>query len=373
MADVLYFSRDTKAYIEIGDNIWEIPILDGFSFSQATNSTEISLNEMSDINGTSRRGMKKFNDSYAPAEWSMSTYIRPFVSTGTGDGASDDVLSHHAVEEALWALMVGTGVRSDISAAGNTYPGVTPTLSNMVIDFDDSNKTTLGTCKIWFVLGATAGENEASYSISEAVVNEASIEFDIDGIATIAWSGFGSLISDETTPPTATLYEATTATNNFIRNRLTTLVITGTGSGNFESTYDITLTGGNVTVSNNMTFLTPETLGIVNQPLGHVTGSRTIMGSFTCYLNADTSETDHSIDLFEDLIESTTTITNQFGLNFKVGGPTAVPRIELNMAQAHLEIPTHSLDDVVALEVNFSALGTAIDATDELVITYVGS
>ena len=168
MADVLYFSRDTKAYIEIGDNIWEIPILDGFSFSQATNSTEISLNEMSDINGTSRRGMKKFNDSYAPAEWSMSTYIRPFVSTGTGDGASDDVLSHHAVEEALWALMVGTGVRSDISAAGNTYPGVTPTLSNMVIDFDDSNKTTLGTCKIWFVLGATAGENEASYSISEA-------------------------------------------------------------------------------------------------------------------------------------------------------------------------------------------------------------
>ena len=55
------------------------------------------------------------------------------------------------------------------------------------------------------------------------------------------------------------------------------------------SSYSLTLTGGNVTISNNMTFLTPETLGVVNQPLGHVTGTRSVSGNFTCYLNTPSS------------------------------------------------------------------------------------
>ena len=36
MADNMFFSRDTKFLIRIGSDVWEIPILDGFSFSQAT-------------------------------------------------------------------------------------------------------------------------------------------------------------------------------------------------------------------------------------------------------------------------------------------------------------------------------------------------
>ena len=86
MADTLFFSRDTKVYVaplnaagaEVAGAIWEIPVLDGFSFSQATNSSEITLNEMEASGGGSRRGRKMFNDSYAPAEWSFSTYTRPF-------------------------------------------------------------------------------------------------------------------------------------------------------------------------------------------------------------------------------------------------------------------------------------------------------
>ena len=41
MADTLYFSRDTEVFIKIGSAIWSIPVLDGFSFSQATNASEI--------------------------------------------------------------------------------------------------------------------------------------------------------------------------------------------------------------------------------------------------------------------------------------------------------------------------------------------
>ena len=397
MADTLFFSRDTKVYVaplnaagaEVAGAIWEIPVLDGFSFSQATNSSEITLNEMEASGGGSRRGRKMFNDSYAPAEWSFSTYARPFKSASYAAGGADNQVAHHAVEECLWAMMVGnagagytvpTGSQVSVWAQGLTQDG-----TDLDIDFDDSNTSTLGTANIYFVLGKT-GETATTYKIANCCMNEASIEFDIDGIATIAWSGMGTIIT-ETAAPTATRYEAIGSTTNFIRNRLTQLVMTTAddhllgdlnNDGNQDDvdsdsdveTYALTLTGGNITISNNMTFLTPETLGVVNQPLGHVTGTRTIGGSFTCYLN---SAADSSMDLFERIIEDSDTITNKFDLNFKVGGASAVPRIEFNMAACHLEVPTHSIDDVISLEVNFHALGTDISSTDEIAIKYIGA
>jgi len=391
MADTLFFSRDTKVYVaplnaagaEVAGAIWEIPVLDGFSFSQATNSSEITLNEMEAVGGGSRRGRKMFNDSYAPAEWSFSTYARPFKSASYAAGGADNQVAHHAVEEALWAMMVGN------AGAGYTVPtasqvsvwaqGLTQDGTDLDIDFADSNTSTLGTANIYFVLGKT-GETATTYKIANCCMNEASIEFDIDGIATIAWSGMGTFLS-EASAPTATRYEAIGSTTNFIRNRLTQLVMT-TADDHLRSTgesadgdtdpetYALTLTGGSITISNNMTFLTPETIGVVNQPLGHVTGTRTIGGSFTCYLN---SAADSSMDLFERIIEDSDTITNKFDLSFKVGGASAVPRIEFNMAACHLEVPTHSIDDVISLEVSFHALGTDISSTDEIAIKYIGA
>ena len=363
MADTLYFSRDTKVYVKIGSAIWEIPVLDGFSFSQATNASEITLNEMSDTNGNSRRGRQMFTDSYAPAEWSFSTYARPFASAGSGAGAADSSAKHHAVEEVLWALMVGAG-----TYASNTFPGFTADTTDLDITFSGSNKTTLGTADIFFVMGGAGSGTKTTYKIANCCVNEASLDFDIDGIATINWSGMGTIITEDTAP-TATVYEGVSGTGNFIRNRLTSLAVTTGMGGNHPAAYDLVLTGGNVTISNNMTFLTPETLGVVNQPLGHVTGTRTISGNFTCYLNADD---DSSAELFENIIEDVTKITNDFTLLFKVGG-SSTPRIELNLAQCHLEVPTHSIDDVISLETNFHALPSTIDGTDELTIKYVGA
>jgi hypothetical protein len=109
---------------------------------------------------------------------------------------------------------------------------------------------------------------------------------------------------------------------------------------------------------------------VVNTPLDHVTGTRSISGSFTCYLNNTSSS---SMDLFENLIEGTSTVTNDFDLDFKIGGAASVPRIEMKMPACHLEVPTHSIDDVISLEVTFHALGTDIDSTDELAIKYVGA
>ena len=369
MTDTLYFSRDTQVFVKIGSAVWTMPVLDGFSFSQATNASEITLNEMADTSGNSRRGRQMFTDSYAPAEWSFSTYMRPFRSVGTTDpvtaGAVDTTTKHHAVEEVLWAMMVGSAAYSS-----NTFPGFTADTTDLDIAFTNSNKTTLGEADIFFVMGGAGSGTKTTYKISGCVVNEASIDFDIDGIATINWSGFGKIITEDTAP-TATLFEGAGAsdTSNFIRNRLTSLTAATAMGGNHPATYDLVLTGGNVTISNNITFLTPETLGVVNQPLGHVTGTRSVSGSFTCYLNA---ADDSSAELFENIIEDTTKITNDFTLTFKVGG-TATPRVELLMSQCHLEVPTHSIDDVISIETIFHALPSTIDGTDELSIKYVGA
>ena len=359
MADTLYFSRDTKVYLQQGSNIWEIPVLDGFSFSQATNASEITLNEMSDASGVSRRARQMFTDSYAPAEWSFSTYMRPFIGA-TGDWGDTN---HHCVEEALWANFVAANAWTTSWAAGVTASG-----TSLAFDFNSSNAVTLGTFDLFFVMGGASSGPKTTYKIEGCVANSASIDFDIDGIATINWSGFGKIITEDTAP-TVTIAEAKDATSNFIRNRLTSLAATSSLSGT-AVTYDLVLTGGNITFENNITFLTPETLGVVNQPLGHVTGTRAISGNFTCYLNAaDTPNS--SADLFEDIIEATDTITNSFNLTFSIGG-SAAPKVAIALPQCHLEVPTHSIDDVISIEANFHALPSTISGTDEATITYTG-
>ena len=523
-------SPTTTAVIRAGAGIWEIPVLDGFSVSQGTNTSEITLNEASDTSGNSLRGRQMFTDSYAPAEWSFSTYARPFIASGTvAGGGADNQARHHAVEEVLWALMAGNAAYiSPVDGNQNTVweEGLHNTLSapnnNMqFIDFVDTNKTDLGTCQVYFNLGESStetkvlalpthsdsdkittggtvvggttvtilsmgttsqanlrtlfGESDGSvtyvvgqkvtsaagnrtvpagntvvslssgasnarlflpdvtgievgdvisfshsgstrtvleidptndgglndfqfvqmsaalvipdetvvtfsrritYKVEECCVNEANIEFDIDGIATINWSGLGKLIT-ETVTPTATVYEGTTSTSNMIRNRLTSMTLqaadfaTFPGDGDADGTYNLVLTGGNVTISNNMTYLTPETTGMVNQPLEHVTGTRSVSGSFTTYLDKTVGG---SADLFEDIIEATTSVTNSFDTVFHVGGQgNGLSQLKLTMANCHLEVPTHSLDDVIGLEVNFHALPSTVSGTDELTVAYKGA
>ena len=432
MADTFYYSRDTLVHLtDSAGAIYKIPVLDGFSFSQATNATEVTLNEMATSAGVSRRARQMFTDSYAPAEWSFQTYIRPFKSAGTGTGNHSSV-HHHMVEEPLWNALAGSG------AVGASGTALTADGTDANIAFTNSNKVALDTFDLHFEMGSGKA-NPTIYKIEGCVVNEVSIDFDIDGIATANWSGMGKIISDVASMPTATIDEGTAAadTNNFIRNRLTDLTVTndvvtdtvngavsssasvtldngsalikagqvvsGTGvtagttvsvisgttltlsaamsiadgatltfsNAGMTDTYTLTLTGGNVTISNNMTFLTPETLGIVNQPLGHVTGTRSVSGNFTCYLNTPSSGSS-SADLFEDIIESTSVITNSFDLTFTVGGTGNTPRMVMNLDNCHLEVPSHSIDDIVSLNTTFHALPTSVDAVDEIDLIFVG-
>lgn len=370
----LFFSKDTKVYAAQGANIWELPVLNGYSFNQATNTSEVTVSEMADSAGNSRRGRKMFTDSYAPAEWGFSTYVRPFLVTGTPNRM-------RAIEEVLWANFV----------AANAYTAATPAWGSNValgansldIDFAGSNKVVLGTFDLYFVLGAAtvANANYAAsgdttiYKVTGAVVNEVTMNFDIDGIATLAWSGMGGRLQEIAT------YNASTAirngvdlTTNFIRNRMTQLSAVSSVSGS-SKTYAITLTGGSITMNNGITFLTPDVIGQVNQPLGHVTGTRSISGNFTAYMD---EKTNGPIELFEDLSNATTLITNSFALDFYVGGKAAgdapaAPGIQFKIPQAHLSLPSIDVGDIIAADIAFNALPSNIGTADEVSkISYVG-
>ena len=80
--------------------------------------------------------------------------------------------------------------------------------------------------------------------------------------------------------------------------------------------------------------------------------------------------------LIEDIIESTSVITNDFNLVFVVGGTVSHtaggPSFKVTLPTCHLEVPTHSIDDIVSLETNFHALPTSVDATDEITMEFVG-
>jgi len=453
-ASNLFFSRDTKVYIKQGTNIWEVPVLNGYSFTQSTNASTITLNEMSDATGKSRRGQRVFNDSLSPAEWSFDSYARP-VLVSSKMRSTDEILwaslvNSNAYDPALattgvaitgtptiaagiltiaftatvapfkvgdaatlaglsaatgGSITSGTVVTCTTSGAtiniGTTFSGTvtaatatakptsyTSNATELDFTFGSSNTTTLGTFDLYFVLGGNQivggsylnDGDTTIYQIAECSVNEVTMNFEIDGIATFSWSGMGKTITEvDTFDASAAIVtgfknSGALITNNLIRNRLTALNAVSTSPT--ATTYALAITGGSITISNNMTFLTPETLGVVNQPLGHVTGTRSVSGTFTTYLD---EALNGSIDLYKNLVTATSTITNSFNLQFFVGGKNTAgthpvgPGILFDMGQCHLEIPAINNDDVIAVEVNFTALPSNISGTDEVKkIRYVG-
>ena len=227
----LYFSRNTKVYLKQGSTTWEIPILDGFSFSQGTNNSEITLMEGMKYHATNRkvrRSRRMFTDSFAPAEWSFSTYARPFQaavgqSTGWEVNAGDKLALHHAVEEPLWANFIAKNTWTpsslgDDSASGGAdgnadsnsswAKGVTQSATNMILDFTESESGELGEFELIFVIADDqAGTNKKQYVIKKCVVNEVSVDFDVEGLTTLNWSGFGSDIDEDDTAISVTVDE----------------------------------------------------------------------------------------------------------------------------------------------------------------------
>ena len=242
-------------------------------------------------------------------------------------------------EEPLWGMLMGsdsynpaTGVfyNSVIGAEDATNANVnTPAAATNTFDFSASNVSSFADrWNIYFSF--EDGSNIQVYKLDSSVVNSCSVDFDIDGIATIQWSGFAKTLTDSGTSVPADLAGAQaigiTETTNFIRNRISTVTLSRTDVSP-DDVYNLVLTGGSFSIENNVSYLTPEELGIVNAPLANITGARSISGSMTCYLDNDQANS-KSGELFADLVSDTTTVRNVFDMSINIGGETAdTPRI----------------------------------------------
>lgn len=373
----LQFSRNANVYVELVDaagthvQAWKLSVLDGFSFTQSINSSEITINEAGTI---SRRARLLFNDSLAPVEWSMSTYARPIT---------DNSITH-CPEEPLWAMLMGADgyatnqFTNSVLAGASPSPATqnvnTPANGTNTFDFSASNVSSFSDrWNIYFGFEDTG--NIQFYKLDSAVVNSVTMDFDIDGIATLQWSGFAKSLADAGTSVPSDLSSPITVgltdTTNFIRNRISTVSLVRTDVSP-DDTYDIVLTGGSFTIENNVSYLTPEELGVVNAPLANITGARSISGSLTCYLDNNTGS-DKSGELFADLVADTATVRNVFDMAVNIGGNTAnTPRVTFDLPTAHIEVPTINVEDLLTLEINFHGQVSSgnVDNTDEATIIY---
>ena len=330
-------------------NTREIQVLDGFSFSQNTTAETVTLNE---AGAAPVRGQRSFNTALEPVDFSMSTYMRP------ADGGTNIT----AEESVLWNALFGT------AAIGETNAAWTEDTTNCTLVAGNSQSHQLQKFGLIIVIDGV------SYIIDNCALDSATVDFGLDAIAMVAWAGKGSILRQvagltATTGATVTLGGGTlsgTAKGKntaapFIANKLTTLTlkkeIDGTGA-----TFNVAVTGGSLTIANNLTYLTPANLGVVNRPFTYFTGTRAISGSLNAYLRAGSSNT---AGLLADLLAgSTTDVDPAFFVQFEVGGVTNATRVEFEMPAAVLTIPTVSTEQVVSTTISFTAQGSTSGAFD---------
>ena len=387
-------------------NTFRMGVLDGYSFSQGSDSTDVTISE---AGAAPSRGSKRFNDSLPPAEWSFGTYVRPFKH-GTNSYRTAGV--YDCVENILWAALSGTGLPSETDDSGSGVFTTDANILGSLCKFDQSDVHELLKLNLFFALENT------TYRLNQAQINQAEVDFSIDGIAQITWSGNATTIDQVTeaiedpskhiiqgtsaATPTSSNVDTNAETYNYVdttgpsdadylRNKLSSLYLDAdaqgggsTSGGLDDKTYDINITGGSLTIANNVTYVTPETIGVIDKPIGSFTGARVISGSLTMYLD---TKSNGSNQLLSDLVAASDLVTNVFdmrlfmGVNGTVGADNdameandwTAPGVEFNMPRVHLTVPTVEVGDLISASVEFSAHGTDLLTGDEMSVKYLAA
>lgn len=340
-------------------NTREIQVLDGFSFSQNTTAETVTLSEGG---AAPVRGQRSFNTALEPVDFSFSTYMRP----------ADGGVNITCEESVLWNALFATDAIGGTNAAWSEDTAV----ATVVVTNSQSHQ--LQKFGIIIVIDGV------SYIIDNCALESATIDFGLDAISMIAWAGKGAILRQvsgltATTGSTVTLGGGLTGTAKgkntsapYIANKLSTLTVIS-GIGGTGTSYNVALTGGSLTIANNLTYLTPANLGVVNKPVTYFTGTRAISGSINAYLRAGASNT---AGLIADMLAgSSTDVDPEFALQIEIGGASSATRVELEMPAAVLTIPSVSTEQVVSTTINFTAQGSAggafdVAAANELEVRY---
>lgn len=398
MACNINLQRNSEIYLSVIDiangaqvtsitpaNTWRIEILAGYALSQASAVQDITTNESGP---TPDRSSTRFITSINPVDWNFQCYLRPtgaettLATTGMQDGNSRPV-----ADWAMWQTLISNTAFA-IAGAGNSawenggrFRSIQRTAAANVAA-SRSNFSAPVTAHLYFKL------DNVVYQVSNAAINEASVDAAIDGIATTTWTGFASDITELTGTvrnnaisvfggvlnngsringnsnayaltaqasyhPWASYNVAGAITGgSFIRNKLSTVDVNYTNSGGTSFNYTFPVTNMTWSYNNNITFLTPEELAALNTPIGSFVGSRLISGSISAYLRAGSGTSGH---LLSQILADRRTSHSPFAnANLQVGGTTA-PFVAFYMPAVQYELPVHQIEDVISLQINFQA------------------
>ena len=176
---------------------------------------------------------------------------------------------------------------------------------------------------------------------------------------------------------------AKNTTAPFITNKLSTVsfkTLNALGSA-AAKLYTIALTGGSVTINNNISYVTPANLGVVNVPAVYYTGTRAITGTMNAYLKTGSSETGTGQLLLDMLAAASSTVEPMAALTIAIGGKDNLTKVELDMPSVSFTIPSIDVQQVISTTINFTAAGSvpssttngntfAVDALNDLTVRY---
>jgi hypothetical protein len=391
----VFFTTNVNSFGVINDgsssafaasNTWEIQVLDGLSFSQNTTTETIGLNE---AGTTPKRGQRNFNTALEPVDFSFSTYIRP-RDIQAGVAAATNSHQATAEERHLWNAMFGYANISAGTGSGAAWADSavndSPATNYANVLLTNSGRNQL------VAFGLVICMDDATFYIDNCVMDTATIDFGLDTIAAIQWAGkagairqfgktvigaasagsstvtAGSIVSGVTTSTFTGAVAAKDTNAAYLANKLSSVAL-GSGisavgtAGTIGTLYNIALTGGSVSIANNVTYLTPANLGVVNTPIVYFTGTRSITGSMNAYLRTGANST---TALYNALLTASKTDVNPaFNLKMSIGGSSsATTRVDLLMPAVVLQIPTIATEQVISTTIGFTAQGSASSAFD---------
>lgn len=382
------------------ENTWKLEVLAGFAVTSTAATQDITSLE-SGINPD--RSQQRFNTAINPVDWNLQVYLRP---TGVETGAAADSTDAGSTQTGnvkpvadwfMWQSMVS----NTKVASGTTEQSVWETggrLRTVNVAAGTGSHSTRSNF-------ATAVENHmyfkldnVIFQVSNATVNQASVDAGIEEIATTTWTGFGTTMKELTGTPrdnaisvfggilndgssvtansNASEHSVTAhyhpfnqmnvagsiGTNSFIKNRLSAIEFhhKATASASDEK-FTFPVTSLSFDYNNNITYLTPEELSALNEPIGQFTGTRAVTGSATMYLRSGDLE---SAGFLRNISEDSRTSSAQTSnANLIVGGASA-PYVAFQLDAVQFEFPSIATEDVISMTVNFVAQETTANKGD---------
>lgn len=406
-------------------------------------TTTLVAGDLVTLRGAIGAGANELNVAYKFVSRDATTMVLSFATppeTVSGTVTSNFTSTSTAAVPSFWLAR----------ASWTGYPALTADTTGSVIGVNKvagasyaEVSTVRSNTNQFLPFGMIVVVDNITYAIDNCALDQASIDFGLDGIATVQWTGKGTVLrqlatsltftpaastflngavsgtvaitaatatvtfgtaqtikagtvlrykgevlgiinADTTTATTATLTAAGTRTisaltgevyaiapvavagtftgnfapkitnSNYITNKLSTATLVQ-GFGGGGTSYTIALTGGSIQIANNINYITPANIGIVNSPIGYYSGTRAITGTLNAYLRTGTGSTSA---LLNTLLTNVATATEtKYELGIQIGGASNAIRVELLAGGTSIQVPSVDAQSVLSTAINFTVQG----------------